>query len=68
MRQALIFKFWVIFDKIMSIYSQEIAKKTIKNLLFGAIPDMEIPSKSCLKRPRFWSTTIPISPKQLNQI
>ena len=25
-RQALIFKFWVIFDKVMSVYSQKIAK------------------------------------------
>ena len=31
MKAALIFKFWVIFDKVMSVYSQKIAK----NPLFG---------------------------------
>ena len=40
MKQAFIFKFWVIFDKVMSVYFQEIAKKPIKNLIFGTIPDM----------------------------
>ena len=40
MKQALIFKFYVTFDKVMNVYSQEMAKKPIKILLFGAIPDM----------------------------
>ena len=31
---ALIFKFWVIFDKVMSIYSQKIAKKTLQKYSF----------------------------------
>ena len=39
MKQALIFKFWVIFEKVMNVYSQKIVKKHIKNLHFGAIPD-----------------------------
>ena len=40
MEPALIFKFWVIFDKVMSVYSQKTAGKHFKNLLFGAIPDV----------------------------
>ena len=40
MKQALIFKFYVTFDKVMSVFSQKMVKKPIKILLFGAIPDM----------------------------
>ena len=40
MKQALIFKFWVMFDKVMSVYYQNNPKKPIKNLIFGAIQDM----------------------------
>ena len=39
MKQALIFKFCVIFDKVMSVLFPENYKKPIKNLLFGAIPE-----------------------------
>ena len=39
MKRAPIVKFWIIFDKVTSVYSQKIGNKTIKNLLFGAIPD-----------------------------
>ena len=33
-KQALIFKFWVIFDKVMSVYSQKIAKSPSKILFW----------------------------------
>ena len=36
MKQALIFKFWVIFDKVMSVYSQKIAKNPSK--IFFLVP------------------------------
>ena len=36
MKKVLVFKFWVIFDKVM-IVSAKIAKKPFKILLFGAI-------------------------------
>ena len=48
-KYALIFKFWTLFDKVISVYSQKIAKIPFKNLLFGAISDMQDPSKSSLK-------------------
>ena len=52
--QALIFKFWVIFDKVMSVYSQNIAKKNHLKSPFGAIPDMQVLStKPFLKKPLF---------------
>ena len=40
MKQALIFKFYVIFDKVMNVFSQKMVKRSIKILLFGAIPDI----------------------------
>ena len=41
MKQAFIFKIWVIFDKVISVYSLKTAKKkTFKNLLAGATSDM----------------------------
>ena len=39
-KQALIFKFYVTFDKVKSVFSQKMVKKSIKVLLFGGIPDM----------------------------
>ena len=53
MQQALIFKFYVTFDKVMSVFSQKMVKKPIKILLFGAIPDMQVSPKPCLKIPPF---------------
>ena len=37
---ALIFKFWVNYDKVISVYFQKIAKTNFKNILFGAISKM----------------------------
>ena len=34
------FKIWMIFGKVMSVYSQEIAKKPTKNTFYGATPYM----------------------------
>ena len=66
MKQAFIFKFWVIFDKFMSVYSLKNCKKPIKNLVYGAIPMVLF--KSCHKNTLFWSTKIQISPEPLGQI
>ena len=49
MKQALNLKFYVTFDKVMSVFSYKMVKKSIKILLFGAIPDMKVSPKSCLK-------------------
>ena len=40
MKKALIFKFYVTFDKVMSVFSLKMVKKLIEILLFGAIPDI----------------------------
>ena len=40
-------------------------KKPFKNLCFGAISEMQIYSKSCLKKPIFWSNKIQISREPL---
>ena len=37
--EKIIFKLWVNFDKVMSVYSQKIAKKNYQKFLFAAIPD-----------------------------
>ena len=71
MKQALIFKFWVIFDKVMSAYSQKIEKKK-KNpsKMFLLVPfeisnfSLSLVWKNCL----FWSTKIQISPELRVQI
>ena len=53
MKQALIFKFYVTFNKVMSGFSQKMVKMPIKILLSGAIPDMQVSPKPCLKIPPF---------------
>ena len=53
-KQALIFKIWMYYGAIMSVYSQKIAtKKAIKNPLFSAIQDTQVPFKSYLKKTLF---------------
>ena len=46
----------------------ENCKKLFRNLLFGAISAIWLPSKSWLKKLVFWSTKIQISPEPLGQI
>ena len=66
MKHAFIFKFWVIFDKVMSVYSKKIAKHLSK--IFLTMPFQIVLFKSCLKNILFWSTKIQLSPKLLSQI
>ena len=67
-KKALIFKFWVTFDKVMSVYSQKIAKKPSKIFFLVPFQIFKFPLKPCLKNLVFLSTKIQISPEPLGQI
>ena len=59
MKQALILKFWVIFDKIMRVYSQKIAKKNPSKIFFlVSFQIYKFPLCLVLKKPLLWSTKI----------
>ena len=51
MKQAFIFKSWIILDKVTSVYSQKIAKNLSK--IFLLVPFQIVLFKSCLKNTLF---------------
>ena len=67
MKQAISFKFWVIFDKVMSSYSQKIANKPTNTFFLVSFQIGKFSLSLVYKNP-FWSTKIPISPQLLGQI
>ena len=52
MKQAFIFKFWFLFDKVMSVFSQKLAKNLSK--VFFLLPFQIVLFKSCLKKTPFF--------------
>ena len=66
MKQALSFKFWVIFDKVMSVYSQKI-ENTSKIFFLVPFQICKFSLNLVQEKPLFWSSKTQISLELLDQ-